>query len=194
MCRRLPVLPESLLDDIQIATPCSADWNAMQGDERVRHCPDCRLNVYNVSAMSRREAALLIQGHEGRLCLRLFRRADGTLLTANCWDKVRAARRRGRLAFACAIVLACLIHLGIRAAAVRALLTYVADGAPPAVDVVPQPPMVGQTQPAVPVMPSPPPRLDGVGHPTMGGPRLPRHRMGKAKLPVNQMIMGELAE
>jgi hypothetical protein len=130
---RLPVLPESLLDDIQIATPCSADWSAMRGDERVRHCPDCKLNVYNVAAMSRREAGLLIQEREGRLCLRLFRRADGTLITADCWDKVRAARRRGRLAFACALVLVCLIHLGIRVAAVRALLAHVAGEPPPIV-------------------------------------------------------------
>jgi hypothetical protein len=133
MRRRLPVLPESLFDDIQIATPCNADWNAMPGDDRVRHCPDCKLSVYNVAAMSRREAGLLIQEREGRLCLRLFRRADGTLITADCWEKLRAARRRGRLAFACALVLVCLIHLGIRAAAVRALLAHVAGEPPPSV-------------------------------------------------------------
>jgi hypothetical protein len=178
--RRLPVLPESLLDDIEIATPCSADWNAMPGDERVRHCPDCRLNVYNVAAMSRREAGLLIQQREGRLCLRLFRRSDGTIITADCWDKLRAARRRGRLAFACALVLVCLLHLGIRVAAVRAMLAHVAGETPPAVAVsggiTPQ-------RPVLPIAPPPAPlRGIGMGHATMGGPKMPPHRMGKAKI------------
>ena len=27
-----------LLARIRVATPCTADWNAMTGDDRVRHC------------------------------------------------------------------------------------------------------------------------------------------------------------
>ena len=44
------------LDSIQLATPCSADWNAMPGDSRTRFCASCAKNVYNLSAMSRDEA------------------------------------------------------------------------------------------------------------------------------------------
>ena len=41
------------LDNIKIASPCSADWDAMIGNERSRHCGDCKLNVYNLSGMTK---------------------------------------------------------------------------------------------------------------------------------------------
>ena len=83
----------SLLDRIQIAAPCSADWEGMAGDERVRHCGQCRLNVYNISEMRREEAERLITTTEGRLCVRLYRRRDGTVITNNCPVGLRAIRR-----------------------------------------------------------------------------------------------------
>ena len=33
------------LDNIRIASPCSANWDEMFGDERKRFCGDCKLNV-----------------------------------------------------------------------------------------------------------------------------------------------------
>jgi len=66
----------------------------MTGDNRVRFCNHCQLNVYNLSALSRVEAEELIASTEGRLCARLFRRADGTVLTENCPVGLRALRRR----------------------------------------------------------------------------------------------------
>ena len=38
-----------ILDNIRVATPCSADWNAMTGDDRVRACGSCKKHVYNLS-------------------------------------------------------------------------------------------------------------------------------------------------
>jgi hypothetical protein len=84
------------LDNIQVAAPCSMEWNEMDGDERVRHCALCRKNVYNLSDMSRAEVEALIKEKEGRLCVRFFRRADGTVLTDNCPVGLRAIRRRLR--------------------------------------------------------------------------------------------------
>jgi len=52
--------------------------------ERVRHCGECKLNVYNLSEMTQTEAEGLIRKHEGRLCVRYYQRADGTVLTRNC--------------------------------------------------------------------------------------------------------------
>lgn len=72
------------LTNVRIASPCSADWEKMVGDERVRHCGQCNLNVYNISAMTGLEAQDLIAQHEGRLCLRFYHRKDGTILTRNC--------------------------------------------------------------------------------------------------------------
>src|SRR3989337_3907613 len=72
------------LNNIKIASPCPADWNKMIGDERKRYCGDCKLNVYNLSGMTRAEAESLLINSEGRLCVRFFRRADGTVLTKDC--------------------------------------------------------------------------------------------------------------
>ena len=79
----------SVLDTVQIARPCPADWEGMrpvagQARERVRHCEDCRLRVYNLSSLKRADAEALLQSSEGRLCIRLYRRDDGTVLTADC--------------------------------------------------------------------------------------------------------------
>jgi hypothetical protein len=84
---------QSPLDNIRIASPCSADWNNMYGNDRMRHCGDCKLNVYNLSGMSREAAENLVMNAEGRLCVRFYRRLDGTIITENCpvgWAKVKA--------------------------------------------------------------------------------------------------------
>ena len=86
----------SPLDHLRIATPCSADWDQMFSfeDERVRFCSQCNLNVYNLSGMSRQEAEALITKTEGRLCVRFYRRADGSVLTQNCPVGLKAIKHR----------------------------------------------------------------------------------------------------
>jgi hypothetical protein len=82
----------NLLNNIKVASPCSADWNTMVGDNRKRFCGDCKLNVYNLSDMSQVDAENFLLASEGRVCVRFFRRADGTVLTQNCpvgWAKVK---------------------------------------------------------------------------------------------------------
>lgn len=82
------------LDDIRIASPCNADWDQMIGNDRARFCGQCNLNVYNLSSMTRDEAELLMGRTEGRLCVRYFRRADGSVMTQDCPVGLRAIRRR----------------------------------------------------------------------------------------------------
>jgi hypothetical protein len=82
------------LKHVRVAAPCPADWDRMRGDERVRFCDQCSLNVYNLSGMTRRQAEALLTGAEGRLCVRFYRRADGTILTQNCPVGFRALKRR----------------------------------------------------------------------------------------------------
>lgn len=81
-------------DRIRIATPCPISWEQMAGDERVRFCSVCNLNVYNFSSLTKREAEALITTTEGRLCARLYRRRDGTVITKDCPAGLRALRRR----------------------------------------------------------------------------------------------------
>ena len=83
---------KSPLDNLKIASPCSASWNEMYGNDRMRFCGDCKLNVYNLSGMTRDDAERLLVSSEGRLCVRYYRRADGTVLTKDCpvgWARVR---------------------------------------------------------------------------------------------------------
>jgi hypothetical protein len=84
----------SPLEGVRVAAPCKADWGKMVGDERVRYCDQCSLHVYNLSGMTKREAEGLVANSEGRLCVRFYRRADGSILTSNCPTGLRAIRQR----------------------------------------------------------------------------------------------------
>ena len=82
------------LDSVRVASPCNADWDGMIGNDRARFCGQCNQNVYNLSSMTRAEAEQLIGRTEGRLCVRYFRRADGSIMTRDCPVGLRAFRRR----------------------------------------------------------------------------------------------------
>jgi hypothetical protein len=56
----------------------------MVGDDRVRYCDQCKLNVYNFSAMSLSEIEHLRVTSTAGVCGRLYRRLDGTILTKDC--------------------------------------------------------------------------------------------------------------
>ena len=95
-----------VLDNIRVASPCSADWSKMTGDERARHCGDCNKNVYNISEMTRDEAEALIVAKEGKLCVRYYRRHDGTILLKDCVVGVKRKRRRRVIVAGAAAMLA----------------------------------------------------------------------------------------
>ena len=80
------------LKNIKIASPCSANWDQMFGDERKRFCGECKLNVYNLSGMTSYDAENLLRNSEGRMCVRFYQRADGTILTKDCpvgWARLK---------------------------------------------------------------------------------------------------------
>jgi len=82
------------INKLRIASPCSVAWKTMAGDERRRFCDLCRLNVYNFSEMTKSEVEKLIAESEGRICGRLYKRADGTVLTKDCPVGLRAYQKR----------------------------------------------------------------------------------------------------
>jgi hypothetical protein len=71
------------LAELHVANPCPADWEKMiGGNDRVRHCPTCQREVYNLSAMNSQNAEEVLKRKEqGRVCVRFARRADGTVIT-----------------------------------------------------------------------------------------------------------------
>jgi carboxypeptidase family protein len=82
------------LDRLRIASPCPARWEQMNGNDRARFCELCNLHVYNIAELTAREAKSLIADTEGRICARLYRRPDGTVITKDCPVGLRAIRRR----------------------------------------------------------------------------------------------------
>ncbi|MBX3188192.1 MAG: hypothetical protein KF819_14315 [Labilithrix sp.] len=90
-----------LLDRITVKTPCDASWDDMIGTSAVRFCCTCSREVYDLSAMhpDEAEAFLAQHAHDGELpCARLYRRADGRVLTSEC--PAGEDRRRVRRALA----------------------------------------------------------------------------------------------
>lgn len=82
------------LDTVKIASPCGANWDEMNGDKRRRFCSRCNLNVYNLSEMTRLEAENFLINSEGRVCLKIYRRADGSVLTQNCPVGLQKLKRK----------------------------------------------------------------------------------------------------
>ncbi len=102
--------PSGLLNAAFIETPCPTTWDKMTGDDTVRFCNLCSLNVYNIAAMSDREAeAVLARGRaQGKMCALLYRRPDGTIMTDNCprsLRKIRDASKWVKLKIVAAIAL-----------------------------------------------------------------------------------------
>ena len=69
------------LDRLQVVSPCSTDWDRMPGDEKKRFCSECDIFVYDFSQMTRRQVEAIVSIHRGRVCARITRRPDGSLLT-----------------------------------------------------------------------------------------------------------------
>jgi hypothetical protein len=83
-----------LLESIQIASPCTAKWDEMIGDERARFCTHCQKDVFNLSAMPRDEAESFMRERTADVCVRLYKRFDGTVLTTDCSVGMKRKRRR----------------------------------------------------------------------------------------------------
>lgn len=83
------------LNNLKIASPCPMEWNQMKGDDRKRFCASCKLSVYNLAGMTRTEAEQLFTRSQNgeRLCMRLLKRADGTVVTKDCPVGMKLARR-----------------------------------------------------------------------------------------------------
>lgn len=61
---------KSLVDSIEVKSPCSEDWSAMSGNEKVRFCSHCSKNVNDLSQMTRKQALRLMRDSGGNLCVR----------------------------------------------------------------------------------------------------------------------------
>jgi hypothetical protein len=82
------------LATVDIATPCPMQWKDLTGDERKRFCASCKQHVYNLEQLDVTDViALVRRAREERVCLRFYRRLDGTVMTKDCEPAVVVARR-----------------------------------------------------------------------------------------------------
>jgi hypothetical protein len=91
------------VNQLRVAKPCTAAWSEMKGDGKRRFCESCKKNVYNVAGMTEGQVRELVSKSEVLPCMRLSRRADGTVITRDC--PVGSRRMYQRFGFA---VLGCL--------------------------------------------------------------------------------------
>jgi hypothetical protein len=166
--------PLPLLESVRIASPCTANWDEMVGDERVRYCGSCQKDVYNLSGMPRDEAERLVRERAGELCVRLYKRDDGTVLTADCPVGVKRKRRR-RLAVA--VVTAGAAAAGaMYMAAARATMGAVSHNPTATMGSVAMPDDSAEAPPAPPVAPQmgavwmPPDQPTATAHPGVKAP------------------------
>jgi hypothetical protein len=76
-------MSKSILDRVSIGSSCQTDWETMNGDQSQRYCDQCEKSVYNFSQFTRSQAEALIARTNGKLCARIERRSDGSILTAD---------------------------------------------------------------------------------------------------------------
>ena len=149
----------SRLDLLTIPTPCTMPWASMRGDDRKRFCDSCSLHVYDVSQMTRPEAEAFLLRSEGRVCARLWRRVDGTLITKDCGRIRLAIERRTRwLRVAAAAILGAVGLAGCESSPPG---SFVTSGAMVPWPSPPPKPATTDLKPVDPNAPLPPPRPDG---------------------------------
>jgi ankyrin repeat protein len=91
--------PVRSFDRMIIPAPCKADWDKMIGNDRVRFCEHCNLHVTNLSSLTRQAAIRLVARSQGRLCVRMVKRSDGSVLTKQMPKQLhQIARRVSRVA------------------------------------------------------------------------------------------------
>ncbi len=86
--------PKNFLNNITIPSPCSVDWNSMVGNDQVRFCEHCSLDVHNLSQMTRTQAQRFVSRSRGRLCVRYHKDQAGRPLTLPLAQKLHRINRR----------------------------------------------------------------------------------------------------
>lgn len=158
--------PAFQLANLRIGQPCKERWADMVGDDRVRACAGCERPVFNLSEMTRAQAEAVLATRGVTPCVRFYRRADGTVMTADC---PTGTRREGRRLAVVASTLAAGTALA---------------GASPAMAEPPAPAM------AEPATPAPAPASDDASEPATPDPLLDDPLRAKSAQSIDDAYMG----
>ena len=61
---------KNFIDSVKVGSPCSENWNQMQGTDKIRLCSHCAKHVNNLSEMTRKQATRLVRASNGNICIR----------------------------------------------------------------------------------------------------------------------------
>ena len=87
------------LQHITVSSPCLANWDQMTGNDQIRFCEHCNLEVHNISELTYSRAARLVAHSKGRLCVRYYRDSEGAPITRRAPGKLhQIGHRVSRLA------------------------------------------------------------------------------------------------
>lgn len=73
LARGITMSKKSIIDSVKVGKPCSEEWEKMRGDDRIRFCSHCAKDVRNLSALTRKEAARMVQAFGPNICIRYVR-------------------------------------------------------------------------------------------------------------------------
>jgi hypothetical protein len=73
-----------VLDSITIPVHCPIPWEEMRGDDHTRYCLNCSESVHDVSTLTTEETLKLLTAGGKSPCIRIYRRNDGRVMTADC--------------------------------------------------------------------------------------------------------------
>ncbi len=141
-------LPPIRLAKLRLASPCQERWADMIGDDRVRICDRCDRPVFDLSAMTQAQAEAVLATRGITPCVRFYRRADGTVKTADCPSSKR---------------------IGVAAAAMAGAAVLASGGVASADDAPADPPAASADDPPVAPADAPPTELIQIEEPHLMG-------------------------
>ena len=91
--------------EVAIEKPCEESWAAMAGGARARHCELCDKKVHDFASMTSREIAKLLAQSDGRVCARMTRRENGSLVTLDAGSLAGGGRLAAQMAVSASLLL-----------------------------------------------------------------------------------------
>lgn len=61
---------KSFIDSVKVGSPCSENWDEMQGNDKARFCSHCTKHVNNISEMTQKEATRMVRASDYNICIR----------------------------------------------------------------------------------------------------------------------------
>ena len=69
------------INQLTILTPCTLNWDELEGNRRTRFCQECGKNVHDFRNMTEAEVIAVMDNSPNDFCARITRTQDGQVIT-----------------------------------------------------------------------------------------------------------------